>query len=284
MIDIPIVDAHLHIWDPANLRYSWLDDIPKLNKPHLPADYSKATEGLSIEKMVFIQSECDSSLFTDEVRWVTEQAEKHPRIKGIVSWAPLEHGEAGRDYLARLAGNPLVKGIRRIIQFEDEIEFCLRPFFVKGVQSLAEFDMPFELCIKGDGQFKNTLELVRRCPNVRFILDHIGKPFIKEKIMEPWASYLKTLAGFPNTWCKMSGLVNEVDWDNWTAADLKPYIEHVFDSFGFDRVMFGGDWPVCTLVSTYNQWLDALCNAVNGCSADEHRKLFQTNAEQFYNV
>ncbi len=284
MLDMPVFDTHLHIWNPGNLRYPWLDDIPKLNHPYLPADYSKTSAGLSIEKMVFVQCECDGSQFMDEVRWAATQTEKDPRIKGIVSWASLEKGEASRDDLERLSENSLVKGIRRIIQFEKDVEFCLRAPFVKGVQLLADFDMHFEICIKGDKQFSNTLELVRSCPNVRFILNHIGKPFIKEKIMAPWASHLKTLAELPNTGCKMSGLVNEADWDDWTPADLKPYIEQVIDSFGFDRVMFGGDWPVCTLASTYRRWIDTLWDALTGCSTDERRKLFQTNAEQFYNV
>jgi len=284
MIDIGIVDTHLHIWDTANLRYPWLADVPRLNQSFLPDDYRKAMQGIRIEKMVFVQCECDFSQFKNEVAWVTEQARKEPRIRGIVAWAPLEKGKAVRDDLSELAGNPLVKGIRRIIQFEDDPAFCLHPDFVTGVRMLADFGMHFEICIKGDEQFKNTIELVRQCPEVPFILDHIGKPYIKEKIIELWGQYLKTLAGLPNTWCKMSGLVNEADWVNWTAADLKPYIEHVFECFGFDRVMFGGDWPVCTLAADCRQWLATLREALEGCSQTQKEKIFKTNAEKFYRL
>jgi L-fuconolactonase len=283
-MNIPIVDTHLHIWDPGRIDYPWLAGAPKLNRPHLLEHYRAATEGLTIEKMVFVQCEADCSQYADEVAWVTEQARIDPRILGIVAWAPLEKGEAARDELAKLAANPLVRGIRRIIQFEQDPGFCLHPGFVDGVRLLSEFDLSFDICIKGDEQFRNALELVRRCPGVRFIADHINKPFIKERITEPWASYMSELAGLPNTWCKMSGLINEADWESWTPSDLKPYIKHVFDCFGAERVMFGGDWPVCTLAGTYRRWTDTLWDAVSGLSGLEKRKLFHDNGEKFYRV
>lgn len=283
-MNIPIVDTHLHIWDPGKIKYPWLAGVPKLNRPHLPEDYRRATEGLTIEKMVFLQCEADFAQYADEVAWVTARAREDSRIRAIVAWAPLEKGVAARDDLAMLARNPLLRGIRRIIQFENDQGFCLRPDFVKGVQLLPEFNMTFDICIKGDEQFRNTLELVRRCPDVKFIADHIGKPFIKEKIMEPWAGYIRELAAMPNTWCKMSGLMNEAEWETWKSGDLKPYIEHVLDCFGAGRVMFGGDWPVCTLAGTYRRWIDTLWDAVSGLSGTDRRKLFHDNAEAFYSI
>lgn len=284
MIDLPIVDTHLHIWDPERICYPWLADLPKLNRPHLLEGYREATADLNIEKMVFIQCEADFAQYADEVAWVTDQARADTRVRGIVAWAPLERGDAARDELAKLAENPLLRGIRRIIQFEEDVEFCLQPDFVRGVRLLAEFNMSFDICIKGDEQFRNTLELVRQCPDVQFIADHINKPFIKEKIMEPWAGCMTELAGMPNTWCKMSGLINEADWESWTPEDIGPYIEKVLECFGPDRVMFGGDWPVCTLAGTYRRWVDTLWEAVCEFSADEKRKLFHDNAEAFYRV
>ncbi|HHZ90831.1 TPA: hypothetical protein EYN65_09970 [Candidatus Poribacteria bacterium] len=174
--------------------------------------------------------------------------------------------------------------MRRIIQFEPDAKFCLNPNFVLGVQQLSEFDMNFDLCIKGDEQFRHTLNLVSQCPEVLCILGHIGKPFIKEKIIEPWATYLKELSGMPDTWCKISGLVNEANWENWTPDDLQPYINHMIESFGFDRIMFGGDWPVCTLATTYQCWIETLWKAVSGCSTEQVQKLFSANAEKFYRV
>ncbi|MDP6523849.1 MAG: amidohydrolase family protein [Kiritimatiellia bacterium] len=284
MIDIPIVDSHLHVWNPETVSYPWLIDLPKLNRPHLPDEYREITNGLLIEKMVFVQCEADFAMFREEVDWVSEQAALEPRIKAIVAWAPLEKGEAAREDLAGLKENMLVRGIRRIIQFEEDTSFCLQPDFIRGVQLLAEFDLHFEICIKGDEQFKNTLELVRQCPDVRFMLDHIGKPFIKEGIMDPWAGYLRELARMPNTFCKMSGLVNEADMEQWTSDDLRPYIDRVIGTFGVDRITFGGDWPVCTLATTYGRWIQTLWDTVSGCNDDERHKLFHDNAEKFYRL
>jgi L-fuconolactonase len=200
-----------------------------------------------------------------------------------VPWAPLEEGDAARPALERLVREPLVKGIRRIIQFEPDPEFCLRPGFVRGVQLLAEFGLHFEICIT-HAQMENTIRMVRQCPGVRFILDHIGKPDIRAHVIEPWATHLGTLAAMPNVWCKMSGLVSEADHDGWTREDLEPYVDRVIDCFGFDRVMFGGDWPVATLATDYPRWVETLRWAVQGCSDAELRRLFRDNAISFYRL
>ena len=284
MVDIPVIDTHMHLWDLGRLDYPWLADAPKINRSHLPADYREATAGLPIEAMIFVQCEAVASQYEREVAWVTEQAAAEPRIRGIVAWAPLEKGEGAREDLEALSRYPLVRGIRRIIQFEEDAGFCLRPGFVRGVRLLSEFDFRFDLCIKGDAQFGNTIELVRRCPDVRFILDHIGKPFIKEGIMEPWAGYIRELASLPNTACKISGLVTEADTDNWKSADLRPYLDHMLESFGPDRVAFGGDWPVVTLASSYRRWIETLWDAVADRTPEERRKLFRDNAARFYYV
>ena len=130
----------------------------------------------------------------------------------------------------------------------------------------------------------NTIKLVEQCPDVLFILDHIGKPDIKNQIFDPWRDELKRLSEFPNVWCKMSGLVTEADHQHWTREDLKPYIDHVLDCFGFSRVLYGGDWPVAYQATTYPRWVETLEWAVRGCSEDELRKLFYDNAIEFYRL
>jgi L-fuconolactonase len=279
----PIVDTHLHVWDLGRLRYPWLAGVPKLNRNHLLDDYRRACGPVQVAKMVFLQCECDFSQFQAEADWVTELAAVDPRIRGIVPWAPLEKGDAAEADLARLAANPLIKGIRRIIQFEADPEFCLRPDFVRGVQLLARHGLSFDLCIS-HRQLANTLKLVRQCPNVRFVLDHIGKPAIKDGLLDPWRAELRALATFPNVWCKVSGLVTEADFERWTDADLRPYLDHVFDCFGFDRVMFGGDWPVSTQATDYPRWVQTLDTAIAGASPDEQHRLYVRNAEHFYRV
>lgn len=284
MPSFPIIDTHLHLWDPGNLRYPWLDDNALLNKPYLLDDYRSACGPVQVEKMVFLQCEVDFSQFREEAAWVTSLAQQDPRIAGMVPWAPLEKGDAARaDLEGLLAANPLVKGIRRIIQFEPQIDFCLRPDFVKGVQAVADYGLSFDICISHI-QMANTIKLVAQCPNVQFILDHIGKPDIRQQIFEPWKSEIKTLAQFPNVWCKVSGLVTEADHKAWSKEDLKPYIDHVINVFGFDRVIYGGDWPVAYQATEYPRWVETLEWAVQGCSTVELRKLFHDNAEKFYRL
>ena len=279
----PIVDTHLHLWDPQRLAYPWLDDLPQLNRSHRLADYDRACGPVRVAKMVFLQCECDPARYREEAAWVSGLAEADPRIEGIVPWAPLEKGEAVRDELAALAANPLIKGVRRIIQFEPDPDFCLQPGFVRGVQMLADFDFSFDICI-AHAHMANTLRLVRRCPDVRFILDHIGKPDIRGGRLDPWREHIAALAALPNVWCKVSGLVNEADWERWTADDLRPYLDHVLSSFGFDRVMYGGDWPVVTLASDYVHWVRTLLGAVADRPRADLGKLFRDNAIAFYRL
>lgn len=127
-------------------------------------------------------------------------------------------------------------------------------------------------------------ELVRRCPEVRFVLDHGGKPAIRQQHFEPWAAQLKTLAALPNVFCKISGLLTEADLANWKSPDLQPFVRHTLECFGFDRVMFGGDWPVLTLAGDYSRWLAALDSCLSGTGEKDLKKLFQTNAENFYHI
>ncbi|MBS0633467.1 MAG: amidohydrolase family protein [Verrucomicrobia bacterium] len=283
MPNFPIVDTHLHIWDLKRLRYPWLPNVPKLNRDYLIEEYRQACGPVQVAKMVFLQCEADFALFQEEADWVTEVAKIDPRIRGIVPWAPLEKGDAAEADLARLASNPLIKGIRRIIQFEADQEFCLKPGFVRGVQLLPRHGLSFDLCISHT-QLANTLKLVKQCPNVKFIMDHIAKPDIKGGKLDPWRAEMRELAKFPNVWCKLSGLASEADAEKWTAADLQPYIDHVIDCFGFDRTIFGGDWPVATLATDYPRWVNTVDNALKGASPDEFHKLYVRNAEAFYRV
>src|SRR5204863_6819306 len=158
-------------------------------------------------------------------------------------WAPLEYGEQARAYLdALVALDARIKGVRRILQSE-ELTFCLQPDFIKGVQLLPGYGLSFDICINYL-QLTSVIELVRRCPDTAFILDHIGKPDIKGHTLDPWREQIAELASYPNVTCKVSGLVTEADHQHWTPDNLAPYISHVLNVFGEDRVVFGGDWPV----------------------------------------
>lgn len=282
-LTFPIVDTHLHVWDIDRLDYPWLQEVPLINKTFLLDDYNRACVPVTVERMVFVQCEAAFSQFMQEAEWVDSLADHESRLQGIVPWAPLENGDRARADLERLASNPRVKGIRRIIQFEQDITFCLRPDFVRGVQALAHYNLSFDICVAPQ-HLPNTIKLVQQCPNVQFVLDHCAKPDVKHQRLDPWRADIATLAAFPNVWCKISGLVTEADHNNWQNTQLKPYIDYVIEQFGFDRVMYAGDWPVASQAATYPRWVEALLWAVQACSPDELKHLFHDNAITFYKL
>jgi L-fuconolactonase len=151
------------------------------------------------------------------------------------------------------------------------------------VRLLQDLDLSFAIGVY-HRQLASAVELVGRCPDVRFVLDHCGKPGIRDKLMEPWRTHIMELAALPNVWCKISGLITEADHQNWTPAQLRPYIDHAIESFGFDRVMFGSDWPVSEQTHRYSEWVEVVDRAVEDASEDERRKLFRDNAIAVYRL
>ncbi len=279
----PLIDAHVHFWDLGRLHYPWLKDIPALNQSFLPEDYRQACGDIPVQKLVFVEAECDVAQSLDEVRWIGELAKQDPRISGMVAHCPVEKGAGAREHMSTLSQHSLVKGVRRILQAEFGPPFCLRPDFIAGVRMLAEFDLTFDLCITHD-QLPGVIELARGCPEVRFMLDHMGKPPIKDGWIEPWRQHLQELAACPNVWCKISGLVTEADHRHWRLEQLAPYLQTVFDGFGFDRLVFGSDWPVMTLATPFPRWVDSLLRWPKGFTEDQLGKLFFANAEIFYRI
>jgi L-fuconolactonase len=284
MPNFPIVDAHVHLWDPDHLRLAWLDGNARLNRRFGTAEYAEHTQGIAIEALVYLEVDVDPHYALLEPGWVAERAREDPRIKAIVAHAPVEHGQRARAFLdALVASTPLIRGVRRLLQGERDPEFCLRPDFVSGVQVLAEYGLSFDICIVHP-QLAAATELVRRCPQVSFILDHLGKPNIKGGLLDPWREQLRELAALPNVICKVSGAVTEADPERWTAEDLRPYIEHALEVFGEDRVAFGGDWPVALMASSYSRWVETLDTLTAGLSDAAKRKLWAENAKKFYRI
>jgi predicted TIM-barrel fold metal-dependent hydrolase len=278
-----IIDSHVHLWDPAQFRYAWLDSLPILDRTFLPADYAAASATANVNKLIFVECGCEPAQSLAEVNWISYLAKSEPRLKGIVAHAPLEKGESVRADLEKLAANLPVKGVRRNLQGERNTDFCLRPEFVAGVKLIAVFGFTFDLCIRRE-LLRSAAELVRRVPQVTFVLDHFGKPDVRGKKFEPWATDLKALAALPNVVCKLSGLATEADWKNWRPDDLKFYFEQALECFGFNRILFGGDWPVATLATSYQRWLETVQDFFSFAPAADQIKLFQTNAERIYRV
>jgi len=282
--DIPIIDTHLHLCDLNRFDYTWFEGVTELERSFLLDDYYKATASLNIAGMVFMEyvtATWDQSVA--EANWVYELSKTDPRIKGIIARAPLQMGKECEKYIDLLKSIPLVKGIRRVLQDEAELDYCLKPGFIEGARLLAEYDLYCHICITHE-YLPFVIQLVERCPEVKFVLDHLGKPDIKGQRIDPWKANLKTFSGFSNTICKISGMITEADHASWKAGDLKPYIDTAVECFGFDRLIYGGDWPVCTRAGTYLDWANALSLALEEFSEDEKKKLLHDNAVRVYGL
>ncbi len=280
-----VVDTHIHYWDPNTLTYAWLADVPDIAHAHGPRELQAQegkTDRFELDQIVFMQADTDDTEVVQEAEWVNNLAESvDQRITGIIACAPLDKGAEAE--LEALQALPRVKGIRRLIQGQPP-GYAIAPQFVAGVRSLPSYGFSFDLCIHHE-QLQETIELVEACPDVDFILDHIGKPDIKAQLFDPWREGIRTLAQHPNVVCKLSGMVTEADLDHWTTADLQPYADHVIESFGVDRVIYGGDWPVSLLgVQHWGHWVDTLDDLTASLSDEEKQKLFHDNAVRVYRL
>lgn len=277
-----MVDSHVHFWNPSLLQYSWLEALPSLDRPCLPNEYADETANASVSKMIFVECGCGSGQSLAEVAWVSELALNERRLCGVVARAALERGTRVRGELAALAKHPLVKGVRR--NFEDEeIGFCMRPQFVAGVRELERFNFSLDICVRHK-QLPAVVQLVRECPEVKFVLDHCGKPDICHRIRDPWREHISSLAKSPNVFCKISGLMTEARRKQWAPEHFRPYINHVLEMFGPERVMVGGDWPVSTLGGTYLEWCNVLQYCLDTLDSDAQTKVYETTAESFYRL
>jgi predicted TIM-barrel fold metal-dependent hydrolase len=242
------------------------------------------TAGVDIEAMVFVEVDTAPGDYLAEAHFVQEQATVEPRLRGMVASMPLEKGAAVEPELVEYAKMPLARGVRRLIErHHHEPSWTLDGNFVAGVRLLAKFGFTFDLCLFHP-QLAEVTELAKSCPQVNFVVDHIAKPGIRQGLREPWWQDLREISRLANVWCKISGVVTEADHANWTNAEVAPYIVHAIDCFGFERVMFGGDWPVSELATTYRRWVDLVDLVVAGASHGEKRSLYRDNAIAFYRL
>ena len=277
-----IVDTHQHLWDIDLFRYSWLDSLPQLNRSFRMADYLSAVQGLNVVKSVHLEADVDEPYMLDETRHLLALAERADNpLEGIVACGRPEN-ENFRSYLDKIAVYPKVKGIRRVLHTQPDT-VGQGATFLKNVAALSEYGLSFDVCVLAR-QLPIAINLVSQCPDVVFILDHCGVPQVKEKHLDPWRSHIAEIARFPNVSCKISGLVAYADSERWTTEDLRPFVEHVIAAFGWDRILFGSDWPVCTLSASYRQWVQALHALTHEAGETNQKKLFYDNAVRVYRL
>jgi L-fuconolactonase len=280
--NIPRIDTHLHLWDTDRLTYAWLESVPAIKKSFFIEDYQQQTHTFNIKKMIFVQCECRPDQYQQELEFITEQASKDNRIQGIITYAPLEQGLKIKPVLESFfKDNALIKGVRRM--YDDNPGLLMDPSFVAAVQLLPSYNLHFEISIK-PALAAQTIALIKSCPDTQFVLNHLGKPDIKNNAINEFKRTLDTFAALPNVVAKISGLITEADWGTWENTDIEPYVTHAITSFGFDRLMFGGDWPVVLLAGSYHKWLTAFYHTLAPYTEAEIFKIGYANAARFYGI
>jgi predicted TIM-barrel fold metal-dependent hydrolase len=277
-----IVDTHQHLWDKDLFHYAWLQPLPVLDRSFRLSDYSEATRGMDIVKTVFVECDVGEAQVLDEASHVLRLASNADnRIAGVVASGRPEK-DGFEAYLDKVSGHPKLKGIRRILHTHPD-ELGQGRVFIENVTRLATYGLSFDLCVLAR-QLPVALNLVSQCPDVLFVLDHCGVPDVKAQALDPWRAHIRELSSLPNVSCKISGLVAYANPANWQAEDLRPFVDHAIESFGWDRVMFGSDWPVCNLTASYGRWVKTLMSLTHAAGEANQKKLFHDNAIRIYRL
>ena len=273
------IDSHQHFWHYTEEEYGWIsDEMSNLRQSFLPKDLAPLLGLLEFEGAIAVQAR--QSL--EETEFLLKLAEQNSIIKGVVGWLDLCSADV-LSQLEKYAGNPYLKGIRHIVQDEPDDQFMLRTDFKRGIGLLKEFGLTYDLLVYPK-QLPAAIELVKQFPDQPFVLDHIGKPDIKNGVMNPWKQDIQQLALFENVSCKISGMVTEADLLNWKTSDFKPYLDVVFEAFGTDRIMIGSDWPVCTASRDYKTVMEIVLQYLESYSPKDQEKVLGNNCLTFYGV
>lgn len=289
---IEIVDGHVHFWDTTRLTYDWLAECGDLNAPMLPErlrteiETPETSVPFRIKGFVQVQADADPAENFDEIEWIKGFRGEYPFL-GMVAYAALEDGEAVEETLARLETDPFVKGVRRSTQNEPE-DYVLQPGYLAGLELLGRHGLTADICGRGF-QLPNVIkalhELRDRGADTTIVLDHAGKPRIPDYPFEDWAASMKQLAAIPGVHCKLSGLLAEVADGKWSEERIRPYLETAIETFGEDRVLFSGDWPIVKFVDAeYRDWVQMVYATVGQLGPDAVRKIFADNTVRIYGL
>jgi L-fuconolactonase len=273
------IDAHHHLWRYRKEDYGWIGPgMEALARDFLPNDLETGMRGCGIDGSVAVQA----SQSVEETDWLLELATEAKFIRGVVGWAPIASAEFPR-MLERWRGNSLLKGLRHIIQDEVDDDFINRADFNAGIATLAGSNLIYDILIY-ERHLPAAIQFVDRHPKQIFVLDHIAKPRIKDRLIEPWRKNLFELAQRQNVYCKLSGMVTEADWTSWSKADLQPYVDAVLEAFGPCRLMAGSDWPVCLLACSYRKWFEVLGDCLEELSSAEQDLVLGGVATKIYSL
>lgn len=273
------IDAHQHFWKFDPVRDSWInDDMQLIRRDFFPVDLKPILERNGINGSVIVQSDQSEA----ENEFQLANAAQYDFIKGVVGWVDLQHEavEARLEYYAQFKK---MKGFRHVLQGEADRALMLKPAFKNGIGLLEKYGFTYDILIFPD-QVAFSEELVKAFPNQLFVIDHIAKPAVKNKLISDWEKDMRSIARYDNVYCKISGMVTEADWQNWKPTDFNPYLDVVTEAFGTNRIMYGSDWPVCMVAGGYEKMLGIVQNYFSSFSTDEQDKFFGSNATSFYKL
>jgi len=277
------IDAHHHLWDPRKYRYRWLDDdaLAPLRQPYTADDLWEVTDG-RVAHTILVQTMPDPA---ETMRLLATAAANDSLIEGVVGWVDLTAPDVADRIAALRAGHggDRLVGIRHQVQDEPDPQWLRRPEVLRGLRTLGAEGLVYDLLVRAP-QLPVAIEVARMLPEVSFVLDHLGKPDIAAGEWEPWATRLRELAALPNVTVKLSGLVTEAAWADWDVALLAPYARHAIDVFGADRVMFGSDWPVCTLAASYGEVWELAGVLVKDLTERERAAILGGTAARVYQI
>ena len=272
------IDSHQHFWIFDPVRDSWITpEMEVIQRDFLPGDLKPVLDANGMDGCVAVQSDQSDS----ETEFLLHLADANDFIKGVVGWIDLRAPKL-YDRLEVCSQFEQLKGFRHVVQGEPD-GFLLQPDFIKGVAQLAAFDFTYDILIYPN-QLSEAFEFAKQLAKVRFVLDHIAKPYIKKEETDSWAKDIRKLAELPNVSCKVSGMVTEADWFTWQKSDFKPYLDVVFEAFGTNRILFGSDWPVCLVAAKYGDMKAIVTEYISSLSKSEQEKIMGENAIQFYNL
>jgi len=273
------LDSHQHFWHYSPAEHTWMSDqMTALKRDFLPGDLRPLLTSIRFDGCVAVQAR--QSL--EETRWLLELAARYEFIQGVVGWVDLQ-SEDLTGQLESFAKNPKLAGVRHVVHDEPDDEFMLRPEFRRGISQLREFDLTYDLLLFPK-HLSVAVELVKEFPNQPFVLDHIAKPRIAAGLISPWREDIRVLAGFPNVFCKLSGMVTEAKWKQWQTGDFCNYLDVVFEAFGPERLMIGSDWPVCTLSGDYESAMQIVMDYMQQFSAEIQAGVLGENCARFYGI
>jgi predicted TIM-barrel fold metal-dependent hydrolase len=287
--NLPICDTHLHLWDLTKFKLPWLsgDGVKRINRSFVMKDYRAASDGHNVARAVYMEVNVAGSDQVGEAEYVIDLCKRddNPMAGAVIGGSP--QSADFKAYIDRVGGSAYVKGVRTVLHDADRpTGMCLQPQFVENVQLLGKLGKRFDLCMRPD-ELLDGAKLVDKCPDTKFVVDHCGNLSVQNKdaaLRAKWEKGIRELADRPNVVCKISGIIVTADRENWTAADLAPNMNFCMDTFGEDRVMFAGDWPVCTLTAPFGDWATALKTIVNDRPLAAQKKLFHDNAVKFYEL